>query len=54
MEELKKKIDKEVELLTKQRDKEEDETVREFYLGKIIAYLEMRGLIGTMEKEIKA
>ena len=48
MEELKKKIDEEAKRLTGLRDKETDETVREFYLGKIVAYLEMRGLIGTI------
>lgn len=48
MQELKKKIDKQTELMAKMRKKETDEAMREYYLGKIVAYTEVQGLIDTI------
>lgn len=47
MQELSEKIDKQTELMAKMRAKETDEAMREYYLGKIVAYAEVQGLIGT-------
>ena len=49
MDELRKKIDKQAELMTKMREKETDETIREYYLGKIVAYAEVQGLIDAIK-----
>jgi len=51
MQELKKNIDKQAELVAKMREKETDEAMREYYLGKIVAYAEVRGLIGAIKGE---
>lgn len=48
MQELKKKIDKQAELMAKWREKETDEAMREYYLGKIVAYTEVQGLIDAI------
>ena len=48
MQELKKKIDEQAELMTKMREEETDEAMREYYLGKIVAYAEVQGLIDAI------
>ena len=51
MNELRKKIDEQAELITKMREEETDETMREYYLGKIVAYAEVQGLIGAIKED---
>lgn len=51
MKELSEKIDKQIEVTASLRKEETDEKMREYYLGKLVAYAEVQGLIETSKGE---